>query len=446
VGFDVSSRLLNHNRRIETMNITILTYGTRGDVEPFLPLSIRLMANGHSIKLAAPYRFKELVEGYGISFIPLPGDPEEPIRRIIEANHNFIKILNEEVVYALEVGADVIKQSEEACKGADLIIHSVSHTIDGHTRAHEMNIPDIQVQASPMYTPTGDYPEITLSDLKIPSLNYLTHIAVQRIIWWLSLYGFRRIRRKAGLPRRKLYFPFDENPLHPPMPILCAWSPSLLPPSKDWNSNVHVIGSLRFDRIDSYQPPASLQEFLSAGAPPVCVTFGSMVIRNAEKIDRMVREALMKTGQRGIILSGWGKINGASSAELLYLDAVPHDWLLPRCNMVIHHGGSGTTSAGLRAGIPNIVVPFMIDQPFWARRVHAVGAGPKPIPLKRLSVERLTQAISEADSPGIRERVQVISQQMRNEDGVSRAVELIESHVQIWNEMVTIFDGVQSRN
>jgi sterol 3beta-glucosyltransferase len=113
---------------------------------------------------------------------------------------------------------------------------------------------------------------------------------------------------------------------------------------------------------------------------------------------------------------------------LLYLDSAPHDWLLPKCTMIIHHGGVGTTSAGLRAGIPNVVVPFTADQPFWGNRVHAMGAGPKPILVKNLSVEKLTQAIVEAESNAIRERGQLIGQKIRGEDGAKAAVELIEAY------------------
>ena len=115
--------------------------------------------------------------------------------------------------------------------------------------------------------------------------------------------------------------------------------------------------------------------------------------------------------------------------DRLYLESAPHDWLLPRCSMIIHHGGAGTTSAGLRAGIPNIVVPFMADQPFWGRRIHAIGAGPKPILVKKLSVKALIQAIVEADSTTIRERAQVIGQKIRSEEGVEHAVLLIEAYV-----------------
>ncbi|MCC6501346.1 MAG: glycosyltransferase family 1 protein [Anaerolineales bacterium] len=414
------------------MNIAILTYGSRGDVQPFLPLSVKLISRGHHVKLAAPSRFKNLVEGYGITFIPLPGDPADAIQKITAGGQNIFTMLREGLRHAFEVGGPVFRQSEEACKGADLIIHAFSHAVYGHTLARELNILDIHIQTFPMFAPTGDYPSVVLPDLKNRSLNYFTHLAGIKIIWWLSRFGYEYIRRRAGFPKRKLFFPFDKDPLRPPTLILCAWSPSLLPPSAEWTANVRVTGFFFFDETESYQPPAELQNFLSAGDAPICVSFGSMVNRDAKRIDEIIRESLRRTNHRGIILSGWGMVNQPPSSDLLYLESAPHDWLLPRCKMIVHHGGAGTVSAGLRAGIPQVVVPFMTDQPFWARRVHAAGVSSKPILVKRLSVERLTQAIIEADQEAIHARAGALGQVVRKENGVERAVELIETHMRNW--------------
>jgi len=411
------------------MNITILTYGSRGDVQPFLPLSVGLMARGHSVKLAVPSRFKELVESHGIHFIPLAGEPEDLSRQMNNAGFNSIKMIRDFMHHAIEIGVDMLRQVEEACQDADLIIHTFAHAVGAHTLAREMNIPDIHVQTFPMFTPTGDYPNVTLPDLKLRAVNHLTHILSQRIAWWSSVFGFEQVRRRARLPKRKLYFPFDDDPLRPPTPILCAWSPSILPPSSDWKSNVYVTGYFFFDLKNAYELSVELKDFLNSGEPPICISFGSMVNRDTEKIDRIVCSALKQTNQRGIILSGWGKVHRPSSKDLIYLESVPHDWLLPYCRMIIHHGGAGTTSAGLRAGIPNIVVPFTADQPFWGNQVHAIGAGPRPILVKNLSVENLSCAIAEAEDESPRQRAQVVGQKIRSEDGIARAVALIESHV-----------------
>jgi len=307
------------------MNITILTYGSRGDVQPFLPLSLGLMANGHSVILAAPLRFKSLVERYGIQFISLPGEPEDLSQRLNDVGFNFIKMVGEMMEHAIEIGAEMLRQTEDACANADLIIHTFAHVVGAHTLAREKNIPDIHIQTFPMFTPTGDYPNVTMPNLKLRSLNRFTHLVSQKVTWWTSRFGYEQVRRRVGLPKRKLYFPFDNDPLRPPTPILCAWSPNILPPSSDWKDNVHMTGYYFFDHVEDYRPSVELQSFLEDGDPPVCISFGSMVNRDVERIDRIVRDALERTGNRGIILSGWSDVKNVSSVDVLYLDSVPHD-------------------------------------------------------------------------------------------------------------------------
>ncbi|HRJ75740.1 MAG TPA: glycosyltransferase [Anaerolineales bacterium] len=412
------------------MNITILTYGSRGDVQPFLPLSVGLMNRGHNVTLAAPARFKNLVEEYKINFVPLAGDIEELSRKLNDSGYNFIKQMNELRNHAIEIGADIFRQTDITSQNADLIIHTFAHAVGAHTLAREKNIPDLHIQTFPMFTPTGDYPNITMPNFRNRFLNRLSHIVSKKLFFFSAQIGFEQVRRKAKLPKRKLFIPFDENPLHFQTPILCAWSPSILPASTDWSyPQIHVAGYYFFPLNNSYHPPLELDNFLKSGKPPICISFGSMVNKDAKRIDEIIRESLKQTNNRGIILSGWGSVQHESTNDLLYIESAPHDWLLPKCKMIIHHGGAGTTSAGLRAGIPNIVVPFTADQPFWGSRVYAVGAGPKPILVKHLSVERLVNAIIQAESDVIRRRAQVIGQEIRGEDGVGNAIQLIESYV-----------------
>ena len=410
------------------MNITILTYGSRGDVQPFIPLSLGLMARDHHVILAAPSRFKSLVEESEIRFVALAGDPEDLSRQLNNAGYNFIKQFRELMSHAIRIGAEIQRQTEVACKDADLVVHTFAHAVGGHTLAREKNIPDIHIQGFPMFTPTGDYPNVTFRNRKLRSWNRITHRFARTMSWWGAKLGYEQVRRRTGLPKRKLYSPFVEDPVRPRTPILCAWSPSVIPPSRDWPPNVQVTGYLFGKQDDGYHPNLKLESFLDAGEPPICVSFGSMLNQGAAKTDSIIRDAFRQTNHRGIVLSGWSDVASESSNEILYLDAVPHSWLLPRCEMVIHHGGAGTTSAGLCAGIPNIVVPHTADQPFWGSRVHAVGAGPKPIPVKKLSVENLMRAIADADNPVIRKHAQTIGHELRREDGVGNAVQCIEKY------------------
>jgi UDP:flavonoid glycosyltransferase YjiC (YdhE family) len=149
-----------------------------------------------------------------------------------------------------------------------------------------------------------------------------------------------------------------------------------------------------------------------------------------------VLDALSQTQNRAIILSGWSDLRNIPMPDtVLIVDAVPHDWLLPRCKAVVHHGGAGTTAAGLRAGIPNLVVSSAADQPFWGKRVYAIGAGPRPIPVRRLTVNRLSTALVEADGKAIRAGAQAVGRKIRMEDGVERMVRFVEKYPVRWREM-----------
>ncbi|MCC7117132.1 MAG: glycosyltransferase family 1 protein [Anaerolineales bacterium] len=395
-------------------------------MQPFLPLSLGLMQRGHKVTLAAPARFQKLVEEHKINFYPLAGDPEDLSRKLNDVGFNFIKQSQAMASYAIEIGADVFRQTEIACQTADLIIHTFAHAIGGHALAREKNIPDIHVQTFPMFTPTGDYPNVTMPNFRNRFINRLTHVFAARSFFISAKLGFEYIRRKAGLPKRKLFFPFDENQRFFRSPILCAWSPAFLPPSSDFAPRVHVTGYYYFPLNESYSPAPELDSFLKHGKPPICISFGSMVNKDAKRIDEIVREALKQTNNRGIVLSGWGGVKHESTNDLMYVESAPHDWLLPKCKLIIHHGGAGTTSAGLRAGIPTIVIPFTGDQPFWGNQIYKMGVGSKPILVKNLSASKLVEAIVAAEFEVVRRQSQVLGQEMRGEDGVARAVEWVE--------------------
>ena len=167
-------------------------------------------------------------------------------------------------------------------------------------------------------------------------------------------------------------------------------------------------------------------DFLASGPAPVYVGFGSTYEWNTTELTDIVVQALLRARQRGML----GGLRAAKVPdEIVAVEAIPHDWLFPRMAAVVHHGGAGTTAAGLRAGLPSVIVPFAWDQPFWGRRVWELGVGPRPIPRKHLSVERLADAITAAVSnKEMRLRAQALGERIRQEDGVARAVEAFEDY------------------
>ncbi len=204
----------------------------------------------------------------------------------------------------------------------------------------------------------------------------------------------------------------------------------MLPPPADWGKDVHVTGYW-FTDDPGWRHPEKLLHFLDSGSPPIAVAFGSTSTRNPERMANLIREALALSGQRAVILGVENHYNDLPNT-VYQLDAAPYSWLFSRMSAVVHHGGAGTTGASLRAGVPNIIIPFTSDQPFWGRRVHSLGAGPKPLPAKKLTAQTLANAIIAAVSDQeMNARAKAIGERIRAEDGVSRAMDIVQKHIEM---------------
>jgi sterol 3beta-glucosyltransferase len=170
---------------------------------------------------------------------------------------------------------------------------------------------------------------------------------------------------------------------------------------------------------------------MQAGTPPVYIGFGSMGSGDASHLTELVVKALELSGLRGIVITGWDALKHEQLPEIIFaVDDVPHDWLFPQTSAVVHHGGAGTTGAGLRAGVPTIIIPFMSDQPFWGDLVYKRGVGPRPIHQKRLSSEALAKAITQAVTDHeMKDCAAMLGEKIRGEDGVGNAVRLFQQYV-----------------
>ena len=204
------------------------------------------------------------------------------------------------------------------------------------------------------------------------------------------------------------------------MPLTKYRSPALIPKPRDWGQHISISGFYFLSLASSYTPAPELAEYLAAGPPPVYIGFGSIVVDDPDAMTKMIFEAVKKAGVRALVSKGWGGL-GADALGVpegvFMLGNVPHDWLFNHVSCVVHHGGAGTTAAGIATGKPTVVVPFFGDQPFWGAMVARAGAGPIPIPYKQLTADKLAAALLEALKPETLERAKELGTKIKEENG-----------------------------
>jgi len=315
-----------------------------------------------------------------------------------------------------------------ACQGADAIICLGVFSAFGQSIAEALNIPIINIEPTPLL-PTNAFPAPSWPMQRNLGYwhNHLSGLAMLEVIWLWYCPFVNKFRKSLGLSvysGARFYRALRSTPM------LSAYSPSIIPHPEDWPENVHVTGYFFLDSQADWQPSPELKAFLEAGDPPVYVGFGSMAGRNPEQLAKLTLEALAKSGQRGLLNTGWGGLRTELAPDNVFvLEDAPHSWLFPRMAAVVHHGGAGTTAEGLRAGVPTVIVPFVFDQSFWGARVKALGLGPKPIPQKRLTADCLANAIKIAVSDAnIKQRANSYGEVIRAEDGVGNAIKTIKQY------------------
>ncbi|CAL0324427.1 unnamed protein product [Lupinus luteus] len=416
-------------RYIPPLNIVMLIVGTRGDVQPFVAIGKRLQDYGHRVRLATHSNFKDFVLTAGLEFYPLGGDPKVLAGYMVK-NKGFLPSGPSEIPIQRNQMKAIINSLLSACKEPD-IDSGVPFNADaiianppayGHTHVAEaLKIP-IHIFFTMPWTPTNEFPH-PLSRVKQQAGYRLSYQIVDSLIW-LGIRDMINDLRKKKLKLRPVTYLSGSQGSETDVPHAYIWSPHLVPKPKDWGPKIDVVGFCFLDLASSFQPPESLVKWLEDGDEPIYIGFGSLPVQEPKKMTEIIVEALEKTGQRGIINKGWGGLgNLAEPKDSIYLlDNIPHDWLFLRCKAVVHHGGAGTTAAGLKAACPTTIVPFFGDQPFWGDRVHARGVGPPPIPVDEFSLTKLVDAINFMLDPKVKERATELAKAMENEDGVTGAV------------------------
>ncbi len=418
------------------MKVFITTYGSRGDVQPYVALGKGLRRAGHQVTLATSDRFRDFVLANDLSYGYLNDrllsilDTDQG-KDLMENTTGILQILKRTLTMMREVSPlqrSLLEESWQAARDADpdlIIFHPKSFS--GPDIAEKLGVPALLGLVIPMLIPSSERPHIGFPKLPLGGwYNRLTYAVVQQLMAFSASRFVGDWRRKHGLPGQRKF-----NLLHhtdgKPVPAICGYSPHVFPSPSDWPEWVKTTGYWYLDEPSDWQPDQRLLDFLDQGPPPVYVGFGSMSGRRPDRLATIVVDSLKRANLRGIIATGWGGLRADSLPDsILSIDSVPHAWLFPRTAAVVHHGGAGTTAAGLRAGRPTIIVPFFGDQPFWGQQVYELGVGSKPIPQKKLTTERLTEALVQVTSE---ERIVAaargLGEKIRAEDGVGEAVRFI---------------------
>src|SRR3972149_5307809 len=323
------------------MKITLLCYGSRGDVQPFLALAVGLQKAGHEPLLAAPAFFSRFAAEQQVPFHSLPGDPAEISLRMNDAGANPLGMIRSIRDYVIQIAPEIILESRAALQGADMVIHSFLFTAGGHSFAVELGIPDISVQLFPMFAPTGAFPNVALPWIPKGFPSRFSHWLATQVFWFGGNSGVHSIRKHL-LPGQMpvLQWPFRRKGNRPLTPLVIACSPFVLSRPVEWNpQEIYLPGDFFLDD-PNYQPPPRLERFLADGEAPICITFGSTVNREGSRIREMIFSAVEKCKQRAIMLTGWGgDIDQDLPPNILAIEEAPHTWLLPRCRAGIHSGG-----------------------------------------------------------------------------------------------------------
>jgi sterol 3beta-glucosyltransferase len=417
------------------MKIALVSIGTRGDVQPFCALALALQPRGFDPLIVTNANHAAFVARFGLRFQPIDCDTAElyasqegrdmlragKVTKLVEKGAAWI----EKVRPALESGiAAGVTASDAVLSG--FLVDDIASSL-----AEAQGKPFLLSGFAP-YIRTPGIPNLLIAQKPLPfeALNILTHQLADRLAWRPKARAEADLRRRLGLPpvnRSRLWRTWAEGG-----PYLGAWSPALFPAPQGWGARMTVTGPWRPTTemrasMGESEPPAALTDWLGAGQPPVFVSFGSMPMLDPERLLDWLTRIHRATGQRFLIGAGWSDLAPGQPAPGLRVEraAIDHDWLFPRCAMVVHHGGAGTTDTTLRARRPGLAVSLFADGPFWGHRLRTLGVGDH-IAFSRLDEAGLASAVARLVTPEPRARAEALARQMQGEDGAELAARQIE--------------------
>lgn len=416
--------------------IVLNTLGSFGDVHPYMAIALELRRRGHQPVIATSELYREKMLASDFEFIPvsphIPPPQEqdaEMMEKVMHPRHGSEFLLHEMLFpYLRESYADLLP----AVRGADLLVtHPISFA--GPLVAQKTRMPWVSTILAPASFFSAYDPPMP------PFWQWMRHLNVlgpRFMTFFLNnakkIYRsktYEEFREELGLPNRG-------NPLfeaaHSPDLVLALFSELFAQPQPDWPPNARATGFAFYDGRNELEMPKGLSEFLDNGAPPIIFTLGTSAVWVARDFYRESIAATQLLKRRAVLLIGdeRNKITEPLPADMIAVDYAPFEMLLEQGCAMIHHGGIGTTSQGLRAGIPTLIVPFAFDQPDNAAHAERLGTS-RTLPrdkYKRANVA--TELDRLLHDPQYALRARKIGEQLRKEHGAARACDAIEEFLQ----------------
>ncbi|WP_275947147.1 glycosyltransferase [Streptomyces sp. T21Q-yed] len=397
-----------------------MTYGSRGDVEPMVGLAVRLRALGAEVQMCAPPDFEELLEGFGLPLVPIGW----PVRAMTKGAVTGTAPMPAKTLpqRAAELVASTYDAVAPVAEGCDVLVAtgSLPAGAAGRAVAEKLGIPYVFVSYFPSYLPSPHHPPLEWPGRPLPP-----DVTDNRVLWDLNTESLNALfgdavndhRASIGLPpvNNIRDHVLSDRPLLAADPVLAPWPEP---------ADLDVVQTGAWIRPDQRPLPADLEAFLDAGAPPVYVGFGSIPLRDAQDVSRAAIEAVRAQGHRVLVGRGWADLTLIDDQDDCFaVGEVNQQALFGRVAAVVHHGGAGTTTTAARAGAPQVVVPQMADQPYWAGRVAELGIGAAhdgPTP----TFESLSAALKTALTPQTRARATAVADEVRT-DGATVAAKLL---------------------
>lgn len=417
------------------VNIGIFTYGTRGDVQPYIALALGLKGKGHKVILAAPENFKDFVEGFGLAFHPLYGNAEEGMNSVegqrVLKTENTIKLMKYFFGVLHTVRVPLRKSYMEGISKVDVIIANAATVPIVSAIAEKQNKKIAFTYFMPPVVQTGEFPLADFDFLNFPWYNRMTYKLAHSFFWKFVKDEINEFRQELGLPV------LNENILHyidrqKPLDLYCI-SPTLIPQPKDWDEHHKITGFLTVPKQEREghfldEPSIELNNWLEQGNKPIYMGFGSNGIGNTQKIISVISDVLTSTHERILFCTGWSAFeNLPKHPNLFVAKYVNHEVIFPKCKLGIFHGGAGTLAAMLRNHLPVIIVSLYTDQPTWGKIVERMKLGIH-IPFKKLTTQKLLAAIDKVQESSVRKNVAEAGDKINKEDGLGTAIDTIEKY------------------